>query len=440
MPKTVLTLRTSTPGRSPVPGSLQPGQFAIEMADPTRLWVGVPGGAPASQQKLLLSSSAADLPLGGKNYLPLSGGTMTNGIGWGALVSTSISDLSKHLKLHTNGYGLGVSSGRLNLVGGTGAITGIVIGAADVAQFSNTGLLMVGATRTVTLTMDPTASMHAATKQYVDSKSAAAGVTSLNTRVGAVTLTLADVTGVGGAPINAPVFTGDARAVTPAVGDNDTSIATTAYVKSQGYTTKSYVDAADDTLQMQIDVLSEDMFFIGGLNVVTDVGNYTIASGITQGIALPPPSLAYKGFYVIVTQGGAAKAGNIPAGTYSLADWIACNGTQWVHLPIGQAKVIAQDVEIVPLIGPLGANVQTGLSWLYSNKLDTATANTTYLKLTGGTVSGVTTFQSTLNAYVNVVMGTAAGGNLTLWSCRPLPGQRGISNGAAAQLRAGAWG
>jgi microcystin-dependent protein len=32
------------------------------------------------------------------------------------------------------------------------------------------------------------------------------------------------------APLNAPVFTGDARAVTPAAFDNDTSIATTAFV------------------------------------------------------------------------------------------------------------------------------------------------------------------------------------------------------------------
>jgi hypothetical protein len=34
------------------------------------------------------------------------------------------------------------------------------------------------------------------------------------------------------APLNSPVFTGDARAVTPAPGDNDTSIATTAFVQA----------------------------------------------------------------------------------------------------------------------------------------------------------------------------------------------------------------
>src|SRR4029077_5365784 len=44
-------------------------------------------------------------------------------------------------------------------------------------------------------------------------------------------------TGVPYPPVNAPVFTGDARAVTPATADNDTSIATTAFVKAQGYQT-----------------------------------------------------------------------------------------------------------------------------------------------------------------------------------------------------------
>ena len=57
-------------------------------------------------------------------------------------------------------------------------------------------------------------------------------VTTFNTRGGAVVLLLADVTGVGGAPIASPVFTGDPQAPTPAAADNDTSIATTAFVKT----------------------------------------------------------------------------------------------------------------------------------------------------------------------------------------------------------------
>jgi hypothetical protein len=43
------------------------------------------------------------------------------------------------------------------------------------------------------------------------------------------------------APLASPVFTGDARAVTPATSDNDTSIATTAFVKAQGYITSAPV-------------------------------------------------------------------------------------------------------------------------------------------------------------------------------------------------------
>lgn len=66
---------------------------------------------------------------------------------------------------------------------------------------------------------------------------AAGGVTSWNTRTGAVTMTLADVTGVGGAPIASPALTGTPTAPTPSSGDNSTTLATTAFVKAQGYVT-----------------------------------------------------------------------------------------------------------------------------------------------------------------------------------------------------------
>lgn len=49
--------RTSVAGSSPVSGSLQPGQLAIEMGTPTRLWVGVPVGLDPTMQKLLYDST-----------------------------------------------------------------------------------------------------------------------------------------------------------------------------------------------------------------------------------------------------------------------------------------------------------------------------------------------------------------------------------------------
>ena len=45
------------------------------------------------------------------------------------------------------------------------------------------------------------------------------------------------------APLASPVFTGDPQAPTPATADNDTSIATTAFVKAQGYATSAAVAA-----------------------------------------------------------------------------------------------------------------------------------------------------------------------------------------------------
>jgi hypothetical protein len=76
-------------------------------------------------------------------------------------------------------------------------------------------------------------STNLATTAFVSSAIAAApstGVSSFNTRTGAVTLLTSDLTGAGGAPLASPVFTGNPTAPTPAAGDNDTSVATTAFV------------------------------------------------------------------------------------------------------------------------------------------------------------------------------------------------------------------
>src|SRR5262245_38253904 len=48
--------------------------------------------------------------------------------------------------------------------------------------------------------------------------------------------------GEGNPPVDSPVFTGDPQAPTPPTADNDTSIATTAFVKAQGYITSSALE------------------------------------------------------------------------------------------------------------------------------------------------------------------------------------------------------
>jgi hypothetical protein len=61
-------------------------------------------------------------------------------------------------------------------------------------------------------------------------------------RTGAITLAVADVSGA--AALASPTFTGDPKAPTPATADNDTSIATTAFVKNQSYVTSSTLSDA----------------------------------------------------------------------------------------------------------------------------------------------------------------------------------------------------
>lgn len=72
-----------------------------------------------------------------------------------------------------------------------------------------------------------------ATCQFVQAAiGAAAGVSSFNGRQGAVTLTLGDVTSIGGAPLASPVLTGNPTGPTPGTGDASGSLATTQFVQN----------------------------------------------------------------------------------------------------------------------------------------------------------------------------------------------------------------
>jgi hypothetical protein len=79
-----------------------------------------------------------------------------------------------------------------------------------------------------------TNSAQLATTAFVQAALSAApgGVSSFNSRTGAITLLGADVSAAGGALNASPAFTGNPTAPTPNPGDNDTSIATTAFVQA----------------------------------------------------------------------------------------------------------------------------------------------------------------------------------------------------------------
>jgi hypothetical protein len=126
---------------------------------------------------------------------------------------------------------IGAAVGVLSFNGRTGEI---VLNSVDITEaggavlaspiFTGTPEAPTAAPGTNTTQLATTAFVEAAVG------SAVAGVSSFNTRTGDIILTIADITGAGGAPIDSPVFTGLPAAPTAAPGDNSTQIATTAFV------------------------------------------------------------------------------------------------------------------------------------------------------------------------------------------------------------------
>jgi hypothetical protein len=146
--------------------------------------------------------------------LSVAGGTMNgvltlaSGVVCGSTLAPTSLDLTKHLSLFSFTYGLNVVSGNLQ----------VVVSATLSASFSTTGM------------------------------QGAVGATTPNT--GAFTTLSASgaVTGAGFAAyakLASPVFTGDPQAPTPTAGDNDTSIATTAFVTTAA---AAKVSKAGDTM------------------------------------------------------------------------------------------------------------------------------------------------------------------------------------------------
>lgn len=87
-------------------------------------------------------------------------------------------------------------------------------------------------------------------------------------------------------PINSPIFTGDPKAPTPAPGDNDTSIATTAFVTAAAAVVTAAFQAADATKQpLDADLTALAALASTGLVARTAADTYalrTIAGTVNQ--------------------------------------------------------------------------------------------------------------------------------------------------------------
>jgi hypothetical protein len=150
---------------------------------------------------------------------------------------------------------------------------------------------------------------------------AAGGVASFNGRAGVVTLTLADVTGVGGAPIANPTFTGVPAAATATTGTNTTQLATTAFVQAALAAAPGGVSSFNSRTGA-ITFLAADISAVGGALLTGPAfsGNPTAP---TQAPATSNTTLATTAFVAnaIATSGGVSTFnGRAGAVTLSVAD------------------------------------------------------------------------------------------------------------------------
>jgi len=179
----------------------------------------------------------------------------------------------------------------------------------------------------VQLPADPTVNLQAATKQYVDTTKASiigSASTDMDT-LGEIEFYLqANILPALGnkADIFSPTFTGDPKAPTPATSDNDTSIATTAYVKAQGYLTAvpaTYAPLASPT-------------FTGDPKAPTPtVGDNDTSIATTAFVtaaiaAIPPPA------------SGATIADAAPTGAQGKLWWNSANGNLYIYYDDGTSS------------------------------------------------------------------------------------------------------
>src|SRR5215475_6663098 len=138
----------------------------------------------------------------------------------------------------------------------------------------------------------------------------------------------------GYAPLASPTFTGDPKAPTPATADNDTSIATTAFVKAQGYSTTT-----------------------GTLTGITG------GTGITVTGTAPSPTV---GLTNTITAGGpTGSATAVPVITYNAQGQLTAVTTATISIPPG--TTVSDTAPGSPTAGQLWWNSTLGTLYIFYN-------------------------------------------------------------------------
>jgi hypothetical protein len=195
--------------------------------------------------------------------------------------------------------------------------------------------------------------------------SGSGGVSSFNTRIGAVTLEGSDITGAGGALLLSPAFSGTPTSTTPTAGDDSKNIATTAFVVTSleqyaplaspaltgtptsptpGNTSNSTNIATTAFVQNLISAVAGGLNYQGAWNASTNTP--TLTSGVGT-----------KGYlYQVDVAGTTTLDGN---STWDVGDLLSFSGTVWQRIPAQTSGVTS-------------FNTRTGAITLESSDVTTA--------------------------------------------------------------------
>lgn len=205
-----------------------------------------------------------------------------------------------------------------------------------------------------------------------------AGVVSFNTRTGAVTLTLADITGAGGAPLASPSFTGVPNAPTPAPGTSNTQIATTAFVQA-AVTAGTAGVASFNGRTGAVTLTAGD---------ITGAGGALLSSPAFTGVPTAPTAVSTNNSTQVATTAfvQAAIAAAIPAlpSTISKVQLTACF----------QGKPAAGSIVVIPITFSLTIPINMAGSGAVQTTLATASAAFTVYNglVSAGVVVGTISF------------------------------------------------
>ena len=216
------------------------------------------------------------------------------------------------------------------------------------------------------LALDPTVQNEAATKNYVDLRTANAYAT--HSEIDSFT-----------PPVDKAVSADGLRSITAG------------QLSALATATKTGLIPAINELKSLVSGGLEGSVFWGVFSGATGIISWNPSSG-QAGNTLPLAAPSNMGSYLICSVGGSTPPGGAPAGTYYPGDWLISDGaTQWYHLVTGTTGTInAINVVVNPPVAGQ-TNVQSALTAIQASSMN-------YLPVTGGTMTATAKVTFTVSA------------------------------------------